>query len=138
MLLIIIKVMMIQQAIIIYKKEKPVQNSHPHLVQVYDIQKFFYFNPNEIKYVTVITTRVIIRSPGDTIYINDTLQYQQTGTRIKTTYNKYRNIDIPLVIGYELGNGKIHANINAGVIINAVSYYKGDAVSYTHLTLPTI
>ncbi len=91
-------------------------------------EKFFYFNPNEIKYVTVITTRVIIRSPGDTIYINDTLQYQQTGTRIKTTYNKYRNIDIPLVIGYELGNGKIHANINAGVIINVYSWYKGDVL----------
>lgn len=89
-------------------------------------EKFLYFNPNEIKFVTVITTRVVIRAPGDTIYINDTLQYQQTGTRIKTTYNRYRNIDIPLAIGYELGNGRIHANINAGVIINIYSWYKGD------------
>lgn len=91
-------------------------------------EKFIYFNPNEIKYVTVITTRVVIRAPGDTIYINDTLQYQQTGSRTKTTYNRYRNIDIPLVIGYELGNGKIHANINAGVIINVYSWYKGDVL----------
>lgn len=91
-------------------------------------EKFQYFNPNEIKYVTVITTRVVIRSPGDTLYINDTLQYQQSGTRIKTTYNKYRNIDIPVVMGYELGNGKFHANINAGVIINIYSWYKGDVL----------
>jgi hypothetical protein len=91
-------------------------------------EKFLYFNPNEIKNVTVITTRVVIRAPGDTIYISDTLQYQQTGTRIKTTYNRYRNIDIPLVIGYELGNGKFHANINAGVIINIYSWYKGDVL----------
>ena len=91
-------------------------------------EKFIYFNPNEIKNVTVITTRVVIRAPGDTIYISDTLQYQQTGTRIKTTYNRYRNVDIPLVIGYELGNGKIHANINAGVIINVYSWYKGDVL----------
>ena len=91
-------------------------------------EKFLYFNPNEIKYVTVITTRVVIRAPGDTIYINDTLQYQQSGSRIKTTYNRYRNIDIPLVIGYELGNGRIHANINAGVIINIYSWYKGDVL----------
>lgn len=89
-------------------------------------EKFLYFNPNELKYVTVITTRVIIRQPGDTVYINDTLQYQQSGTRTKTTYNRYRNIDIPLVFGYEVGNGKIHANINAGVIINIYSWYKGD------------
>jgi len=91
-------------------------------------EKFLYFNPNEIKYVTVITTRVIIRSPGDTVYINDTLQYQQTGARTKTTYNRYRNIDIPLVMGYEVGNEKIHANINAGVIINIYSWYKGDVL----------
>lgn len=91
-------------------------------------EKFLYFNPNEIKNVTVITTRIVIRAPGDTIYISDTLQYQQTGTRIKTTYNRYRNIDIPLVIGYELGNGKFHANINAGVIINIYSWYKGDVL----------
>jgi hypothetical protein len=91
-------------------------------------EKFIFFNPNEIKFITVITTRVVIRAPGDTIYINDTLQYQQSGTRIKTTLNRYRNIDVPLVIGYELGNGKIHANINAGVIINVYSWYKGDVL----------
>ena len=95
-------------------------------------EKFIYFNPNEIKYITVITTRVVIRSPGDTLYINDTLQYQQSGARTKTTYNRYRNIDIPLVIGYELGNGKIHANINAGVIINIYSWYKGDMLDTTY------
>jgi hypothetical protein len=102
-------------------------------------EKFLYFNPNEIKNVTVITTRVVIRAPGDTIYISDTLQYQQTGTRIKTTYNRYRNIDIPLVIGYELGNGKIHANINAGVIINVYSWYKGDVLDtlYQPVTITT-
>ena len=102
-------------------------------------EKFIYFNPNEIKYVTVITTRVVIRAPGDTIYINDTLQYQQTGTRTKTTYNRYRTIDIPLVIGYELGNGKIHANINAGVIINIYSWYKGDVLDslYQPVTITT-
>lgn len=102
-------------------------------------EKFLYFNPNEIRYVTVITTRVVIRSPGDTIYINDTLQYQQSGARTKTTYNRYRNIDIPLVIGYELGNGKIHANINAGVIINIYSWYKGDVLDtlYQPVTITT-
>lgn len=102
-------------------------------------EKFIYFNPNEIKFVTVITTRVVIRAPGDTIYINDTLQYQQSGTRIKTTFNRYRNIDVPLVIGYELGNGKIHANINAGVIINIYSWYKGDVLDslYQPVTITT-
>ena len=89
-------------------------------------EKFNYVNPNELRFITVITKRVVVRAPGDTLYFSDTLQYQQTGTHVKTTYNHYRNVDIPLVIGYELGNGKIHANINAGVIINVYSWYKGD------------
>ena len=102
-------------------------------------EKFSYVNPNELKFITVITRRVVVRSPGDTLYFNDTLQYQQTGTHIKTTYNHYRNIDIPLVIGYELGNGKIHANINAGVIINVYSWYKGDVLdtSYQPVSITT-
>ena len=102
-------------------------------------EKFIYFNPSELKYVTVITTRVIIRSPGDTLYINDTLQYQQSGTRTKATQNRYRSIDVPLVIGYELGNGKVHANINAGIIINVYSWYKGDALdtSYQPVSITT-
>ena len=95
-------------------------------------EKFIYFNPNEIKIITVITTRVVIRQPGDTLYISDTLQYQQTGTRTKTTYNRYRTTDIPLVIGYELGNGRVHANINAGLIINIYSWYKGDELDSTY------
>ncbi len=102
-------------------------------------EKFSYINPNELKYITVITRRVVIRSPGDTLYFSDTLQYQQSGTHIKTTYNHYRNVDIPLVIGYELGNGKIHANINAGVIINVYSWYKGDVLdtSYQPVSITT-
>jgi len=32
------------------------------------------------------------------------------------------------MIGYEVGNGKLHANINAGVIINAYSWQKGDVL----------
>lgn len=91
-------------------------------------EKFNYVNPAELRFITVITTRVIIRAPGDTLYINDTLRYQQSGTRVKTTYNKYRSIDIPLMLGYELGNGKVHANISAGAIINLYSWYKGDVL----------
>ena len=102
-------------------------------------EKFSYVNPNELKYITVITRRVVVRSPGDTLYFSDTLQYQQSGTHVKTTYNHYRSVDIPLVMGYELGNGKIHANINAGVIINVYSWYKGDVLdtSYQPVSITT-
>ena len=76
----------------------------------------------------------IIDANGDT-----TGSYITTGTRYKTTYNKFKTIDVPLLIGYELGNGKFHANINAGVIVNVYSWQKGEVLdaSYQPVTITT-
>ncbi|GAB2838596.1 outer membrane beta-barrel protein [Ferruginibacter profundus] len=65
----------------------------------------------------------IINANGDT-----TGSYITTGTRYKTTINKFRTIDVPVLIGYEMGNGRLHANINAGIIVNAYSWQKGDVL----------
>jgi len=71
----------------------------------------------------LVQVTYIIDANGDT-----TGSYVTTGTRYKTTINKFRTIDVPVLIGYEVGNGKLHANINAGVIINAYSWQKGDVL----------
>ena len=71
----------------------------------------------------LIQITYIIDANGDT-----TGSYITTGTRYKTTINKYRSIDVPIVVGYELGNGKLHANINAGVIVNLYSWQKGEVL----------
>jgi hypothetical protein len=80
-------------------------------------EKFKYAEGNIIQVV------YITNSNGDT-----TGSFTTTGTRYKTTFNKFRTIDIPLLIGYELGNGRIHANFNAGAIINVYSWQKGDVL----------
>ncbi|MBS1511123.1 MAG: hypothetical protein JST86_09795 [Bacteroidetes bacterium] len=80
-------------------------------------EKFTYVQGN------LVQITYIINANGDT-----TGSYITTGTRYKTTINRFRTIDVPLLVGYELGNGKIHANINAGVIINAYSWQKGDVL----------
>ena len=82
------------------------------------INEKFTFNQGNIVQVTYI-----INANGDTIG-----SYTTTGTRHKTTINRYRSIDIPLVLGYEIGNGKLHANINAGAIVNIYSWQKGDVL----------
>ncbi len=82
------------------------------------INEKFSFNQGNVVQVTYI-----INSNGDTIG-----SYTTTGTRYKTTINRYRSVDIPLVIGYEVGNGKLHANINAGAIVNIYSWQKGDVL----------
>jgi hypothetical protein len=76
----------------------------------------------------------IIDANGDT-----TGSYITTGTRYKTTYNKYKTIDVPLLVGYEMGNGKFHANINAGIIVNIYSWQKGEVLdaSYQPVNITT-
>ncbi len=69
----------------------------------------------------IVQVVYIINANGDT-----TGSYTTTGTRYKTNINRYKTIDVPLVFGYELGNGRLHTNINAGVIINAYSWQKGE------------
>ena len=82
------------------------------------INEKFTFNQGNIVQVTYI-----INSNGDTVG-----SYTTTGSRLKTTINRYRSIDIPIVVGYEIGNGKLHANINAGAIVNIYSWQKGDVL----------
>lgn len=71
----------------------------------------------------LVQVTYIINASGDTVG-----SYITTGTRYKTTINKYRSIDVPIVVGYELGNGKLHANINAGAVINIYSWQKGEVL----------
>jgi hypothetical protein len=82
------------------------------------INEKFTYNQGNIVQVTYI-----LNANGDTVG-----SYTTTGSRFKTTINRYRSIDIPLVVGYELGNGKLHANINAGAIVNIYSWQKGDVL----------
>ncbi len=90
-------------------------------------EKFKYVNQNDIRYILIITPRqIIINGTPTTVF--DTLRYTETGTRIRTTYNRYRSVDIPLQLGYEFGNGRLHTNISAGAIINVYSWQKGDVL----------
>lgn len=75
-----------------------------------------------------------IDNNGDT-----TGNYAATSNRYKRTQNRYRTIDIPIVIGYEMGNKRLHANINAGIILNAYSWQKGDVLdnSYQPVSITT-
>jgi hypothetical protein len=99
-------------------------------------QKFSYRNENEIKTTTVITTRSIIRSPGDTIMVTDTSMLQQIGYSVKTIRNHYRSIDIPLTLGYQFGNEDLTIGINAGVVFNISSWYQGELLDTSLTSVP--
>lgn len=99
-------------------------------------QKFSYRNENEIKTTTVITTRSIIRSPGDTVLVTDTSTLQQIGYSVKTIRNHYRSFDIPLTLGYQFGNEDLTIGINGGVIFNITSWYQGELLDTSLTSVP--
>ncbi len=84
---------------------------------------------NEKQFTQIITIRTVIRAPGDTLFIRDTSYFEQTGTRYRTTYNRYRFIDIPVLFSYEFGNPEIVAfAVNAGPVFNISSFYRGEVL----------
>ncbi len=87
---------------------------------------------NERRTITVVTTRPLVRAPGDTIYVSDTSTMQQIGYLTRKTQNRYRSIEIPLILGYEWGNEQIKFSINAGIIATATSWYSGQILDTTN------
>ena len=88
---------------------------------------------NSKQFTQVITIRTVVRSPGDTLFVRDTMFFEQNGTRYRTTYNRYRFIDIPLIFSYEFGNPELmHFSVNAGPVFNVVSFYGGEVLDTTY------
>jgi Outer membrane protein beta-barrel domain len=98
-------------------------------------ERFNYRNENERRLITVITERTIIRGPGDTLIVRDTSVVEQFGARVKTTYNRYRSIDIPVLMSYEFGRDNWKFNVTGGVIVNLRSWYKGAVLDTSYLPL---
>ncbi len=65
----------------------------------------------------------VVNNIGDTTssYTKKTLQYERSK-------NIYRSMDVPLMMGYELGNGRLHTNISTGVLINIFSKQSGSVL----------
>lgn len=88
-------------------------------------EKFTYRTEDEVKTITVISVRTIIRGPGDTLRITDTSTVQQVGYKTNAIKNRYRSFDIPVTVGYQFGNDNLKFGINAGVVFNISSWYQG-------------
>jgi hypothetical protein len=53
----------------------------------------------------------------------------EVGTRHKVTHNNYRMLDIPFLLGYEIGGNKLSISINGGAYLNLLFRQKGDFLS---------
>ncbi|MGI8950776.1 MAG: hypothetical protein ACR2FN_04225 [Chitinophagaceae bacterium] len=102
-------------------------------------EKFHYVNTHATKQVTIVAPRLFTEPSGQIITINDTINYTQTGTRKKITYNNSKNINVPVLISYNISNKKISAAINAGLLFNVYSKNVGDMVdtAYNPISIQT-
>jgi len=99
-------------------------------------QRYTYRSENEIKYTSIITVRTIIRSPGDTLIVRDTSLLQTIGYKNNVVKNRFRSIDIPVLLGYQFGRGSVKVGINAGVIFNVSSWYEGVILDTSMAVIP--
>ena len=81
-------------------------------------EKFEYVNETET------ITRIIRDANGVPI---DT--FVETGARYKTTFNKYRTLDIPILLGYEIDFKNLVFAVNGGAYVNLIFNQKGDFLS---------
>lgn len=92
---------------------------------------------NEIRTTTVITARTIVRPQGDTT-ISDTSSVTQIGYSIKKAINQYKNIEIPVTLGYEFikKDSKWKVGLNTGVIVNITSWASGETLDTAYNVVP--
>ena len=98
-------------------------------------QKFTYKNENERKLTTVITSRIIVRSPGDTVIVKDTSVTEMIGYSVRTSFNRLSSIDIPILLGYEWSFNNWKIGLNAGPIINISSWQEGETLDTNFLPM---
>jgi hypothetical protein len=101
-------------------------------------QKYVYRTENEEKITTVVTRRTIINPDGTTTVVTDTSQVREIGFKNNTVVNRFRSLDIPVMVGYQFGTKEddLRVGINAGVIVNLSSWYEGVMLDSTMATVP--
>lgn len=92
-------------------------------------ERFNLRTENERRIITVVTIRTVPSSTGADSTISDTTSLTQIGYREQRTYNRYRSLDIPLLLSYEFGDENLKLAVNAGAIINLYSWYAGNTLN---------
>lgn len=87
---------------------------------------------NDRKTITVITIKTVTDAFGNITTVSDTSSYIQLGYKTINTYNHYKNIEIPVSLSYEIDKEKYKLAINAGVLLNVASWYKGTVITPTY------
>jgi len=82
---------------------------------------------------TTITTDIdsTFNSNGDLEVTYDTTTTTIPEIRRVRAYNKYRSVDIPLILGYEISRRRLVVSFNAGILLNLSFQQRGRILSHT-------
>lgn len=72
---------------------------------------------------------IIIDANGDSTIVTGPIARYQQLSRFKRTFNRYTLIDIPLLTGYEFGEGALKFSISGGAVINLLMQASGERLS---------
>lgn len=86
------------------------------------MEDFEYQNENEVR----IIIQEIYDQNGNILGTDTTYEY---GTRVKRTFNRYRTIDVPVMIGYEVEFPKLTLAVYGGAYFNLAFATRGDFLS---------
>ena len=99
-------------------------------------ERFRYLKQTDIKDFAVLTTRSYTDNTGSTIYVTDTSVLQQKGYVIRTVYNTYKSIEIPVIVSWEKSMNKFHVAVSGGAIFNLSTFYEGQTFDNTYNVVP--
>ncbi|MFY7965672.1 MAG: hypothetical protein ACOVO1_12305 [Chitinophagaceae bacterium] len=93
-------------------------------------EKFTLRTENDRRQTIVINSHTIIRPGQSDTTVSDTSVFVQIGYRVRTSMNYYRNLEIPLMLSYELPSedSKWKFALNGGAILNLTSWYEGKTI----------
>ena len=97
-------------------------------------EKFTLRTENDRRQIIVINSHTITRPGLPDTTISDTSTSLQIGYRVRSNINRYKNLEIPVLLSYELSEqeSKWKMAINAGAIVNITSWYEGRTLDSTN------
>jgi hypothetical protein len=95
-------------------------------LQYTQVNKLFALRSEKERTTTpVIVNRTINNPDGTTSIVPDTSYVTQISYNVTKANNRYRSIEIPLLLSYEFGKSKWHFAVNGGAIVRASSWSVG-------------
>ena len=93
-------------------------------------EKFTLRTENDRRQTIVINSHTITRTNQPDTTISDTTIFVQIGYRVRTNINRYKNLELPLLVSYELSQPQSDWKlaISGGAIVNLTSWYEGKTI----------